>query len=83
MEGIKRIVGPAPSELSYEDCLALVRKERQRTREAFARFRAAPPAGKKTRKPSKKKRHAELQSMLDEFDLTPEELSALIKEGKK
>ena len=80
MNRLSAIIGLAPSEIPFEECLVRVQTERTRVREALVRFRAAPPA--KTRKPPKKKRHAELNKLLTEFNLTPEELSALIKEGK-
>jgi len=80
MDKLALIIGPAPSELPFDQLLVRLSVERNRTREAIARYRAQP-AGKVS-KPTKKKRNAEMSKLLVETGLTPEELSALIKESK-
>lgn len=52
---MRRLLGPAPSELPWDDLLALIRKERSRVAEALLQFKMSQPKARKGTAKKKKK----------------------------
>ena len=78
MDKLRTIIGPAPSEIPFEDLIKRLAPERERVRQALARFRASPPPRKKSSK--KPKANAELSKLLKETGMSPGDLMRLIEE---
>ncbi len=74
MERLKEIIGKAPSEMTKEELMERVRKERKRVSTALDAYSYSPPSKKKkTKKPKLAKSTKE---MLAELGLTEEEFLA-------
>ena len=78
MNQLPRIIGPAPSELPPDALIIRVRTERNRVREALARFKARPI--KRSGGPRKKgMSRANMSQLLTETGMSVEELKAMLK----
>ena len=80
MEGLVRIIGPAPSELSKEALVARLAKERNRVREALQEFRASFNKPRPSTA-SKRPRKDPLADLAAQHNLSVEELRSLL--GRK
>ena len=58
---MKRLLGPAPSELPWDELLALIHKERSRVAEALLQFKMSHPKAKAKKKGAKKKKPSIVQ----------------------
>ena len=84
MNNLVKVIGPAPSELSFEDFCTRLTEERNRVKEAIRLFNerrivkrsASPkkPASKKTKGAQK------MASMSKELNLKPEEMLRILEE---
>lgn len=83
MNHLNRVIGPAPSERTFEDFCLFLSKERNRMRDSLAAFRKRK-AG--SAKPVKAHSVASVTSLVKSYGLTPEDLAkglALIEKQKQ
>lgn len=81
MDGIKYIVGPAPSEMTKEERLVFASKEIERTGTALQAFKEKEQA--KKQKKEKKKTKGDLQVLLKALEMagvSPEDFVKIMKE---
>jgi hypothetical protein len=85
MNRLSSVIGPAPSERTFEDFCLFLSKERNRMRESLAEFRSRKSgASKVTKAPSQASRS--LTALVKSYGLSPEDLAkglALIESQKQ
>ena len=85
MDRLKRIIGPAPSELTAEALVRKVEGEHRRVGGMLQAFRERPPKGARKKKAPKPKavKNKDLIAAAEELGLSVEEFINLAKEQKE
>ena len=86
MDRLKRIIGPAPSELTAEALVWKIEGEHRRVSGMLQAFRERPPKGARKKKAAPKPKAAKNKDLIkaaEELGLSVEEFIALAKEQKE
>uniref|UniRef100_A0A6M3L0P2 Uncharacterized protein n=1 Tax=viral metagenome TaxID=1070528 RepID=A0A6M3L0P2_9ZZZZ len=80
MNNLPRIIGPAPSELTFEQFCERLSHERDRVRKAIELFRSSVGLSSQTKKPSKTSLNKQLAALMKDLNLTEEEVLKIVED---